>query len=121
MPEGDCKSIFEDPPETLMEFAHRKGLSTGLVTTSRITDATPAAACAHSPDRTWENDARTPKSALSKGCSDLASQLISFGDGGRIESRSWRGPHRFCPSVPDPERPGLWVRGLMTKFNFGMA
>ena len=61
---GDCKSVFEDPPETLMEFAKRKGLATGLVTNSRVTDATPAAAYAHSPDRTWENDARTPELSL---------------------------------------------------------
>ena len=103
---GDCKSVFEDPPETLMEFAHLKGLSTGLVTTSRITDATPAAAYAHSPDRTWENDARTPKSALSKGCGDLASRLISFGDGGGIDLVLGGGRTSFLPKdVPDPERP----------------
>jgi len=105
---GDCKSVFEDPPETLMEFAKRKGLSTGLVTNSRITDATPAAAYAHSPDRTWENDARTPESALAKGCGDLASQLIAFSEGEGIDLVLGGGRANFLPeSESDPERPEI--------------
>ena len=104
---GDCKSVFEDPPETLMEFAHRKR------TFNRISDYVQNYGCytcccmhAHSPDRTWENDARTPKSALSKGCGDLASQLISFGDGGGIDLVLGGGRTQFLPKdVPDPERP----------------
>lgn len=39
------------PVKTVLEMAKEKGLSTGLVTTSGITDATPAAFSAHSASR----------------------------------------------------------------------
>ena len=78
---GDCKSVFEDPPRTLFEYASEAGFSTGVVTTSRVTDATAAATYGHSPDRMWENDSKTPNSALKQGCGDLASQMIDFGEG----------------------------------------
>ena len=39
------------PRETVLELAHDRGLSTGLVTTARVTDATPAAFSAHTPSR----------------------------------------------------------------------
>lgn len=42
------------PTKTLLEYAEERGLLTGVITTQSITDATPAAAYAHSNDRkTW--------------------------------------------------------------------
>jgi len=40
---------------TLLEGAERQGMATGLVVTSRLTHATPAAFSAHVPDRSQEN------------------------------------------------------------------
>ncbi len=40
------------PRETLLEIAHRQDWGTGLITTTTITDATPAAFAAHVPSRT---------------------------------------------------------------------
>ena len=42
------------PCKTLLEFAKEKGMATGLVTTSGITDATPASFAAHVPHRSDE-------------------------------------------------------------------
>ncbi len=42
------------PRETVLEVAHRSGFRTGLVTTTRITHATPAAFAAHVPHRDQE-------------------------------------------------------------------
>ncbi|MEK6717550.1 MAG: alkaline phosphatase [candidate division NC10 bacterium] len=42
------------PCQTVLELAKAKGMSTGLVTTSGITDATPAAFAAHVPHRSDE-------------------------------------------------------------------
>ena len=42
--------------KTLLEMAEQKGKSTGVVSTARLTHATPAACYAHSPDRGWESD-----------------------------------------------------------------
>ena len=50
---------------TLLEGAERRGMSTGLVVTSRLTHATPAVFSAHVPDRSQEN--RIARQQLSKG------------------------------------------------------
>ncbi|HEU4851161.1 MAG TPA: alkaline phosphatase [Telluria sp.] len=44
------------PATTLLELAKRNGKGTGVVTTTRITDATPAATYAHACHRKLEND-----------------------------------------------------------------
>ncbi|MCG8567041.1 MAG: alkaline phosphatase [Desulfobacterales bacterium] len=41
---------------TLMEAAEAKGMATGLITTTRLTHATPAAFAAHAPSRDMENE-----------------------------------------------------------------
>ena len=45
-----------------------------MVTTARITHATPAAAYASSVDRDWEADSDIPES--DKDCKDIARQLV---------------------------------------------
>ena len=57
----------------------------GVVTSARITHATPAAAYAHTPDRTWETDLDAPQ--VDQGCKDIARQLIE--DNPDIAVRSW--------------------------------
>jgi alkaline phosphatase len=42
------------PLKNVLELAQEKGLATGLVTTGRITDATPAAFSTHVPSRVYE-------------------------------------------------------------------
>jgi alkaline phosphatase len=44
------------PVPTLLEMAKQRGLGVGVVTTTRITDATPAATYAHACHRKLEND-----------------------------------------------------------------
>lgn len=44
------------PVATVLEVAEAKGMATGLVSTSRITHATPAAFSAHVPSRAMENE-----------------------------------------------------------------
>ena len=44
------------PVRTLLEDAHRAGKATGLVTTSQVTDATPAAYGAHVSDRAQQSE-----------------------------------------------------------------
>ncbi|XP_064611065.1 alkaline phosphatase-like [Liolophura sinensis] len=62
--------------DSIVQWSIAEGKSTGLVTTTRVTHATPAAAYAHSPDRTWEGDRRTMQTSRSQGCTDIAFQLI---------------------------------------------
>jgi len=44
------------PVETILEMAEKRGLSTGLVSTSSITHATPASFIAHTPNRSKYSD-----------------------------------------------------------------
>lgn len=88
---GDCSSIAERDKAlpTLLDIAKYKGKSTGVVTTARITHATPAATYAHSVDRNWESDDAMPQVAKELGCIDIASQLIA---GNKYSNSSLNGP-----------------------------
>jgi alkaline phosphatase len=81
---NDCADSLRKPLLTWLELADSAGLATGIVSTARLTHATPAAMYAHSPDRNWENDTDLPATAVSEGCKDIAQQLLSasrFGHG----------------------------------------
>lgn len=69
---GDCAAVSSNKVTSLAETAKQAGRATGVVTTTRITHATPAAAYAHSADRDWE--ASVP--AECKGQKDIAAQLL---------------------------------------------
>ena len=43
--------------KSILMLADEAGMSTGLVTTTRVTHASPSSLYAHSPNRDWENDA----------------------------------------------------------------
>ena len=80
---GDCAGYMATPDATLLtalELAEVAGKATGIVSTARLTHATPAAAYANSPDRNWEADSDMPAEAIESGCSDIAKQLIEFED-----------------------------------------
>lgn len=75
---GNCKSSKGNEVATLLEMAEIKGLSTGIVTTARITHATPAALYAKSANRNWEDNSDIPEDEIAAGCEDIASQLVNF-------------------------------------------
>ncbi|HEX7952955.1 MAG TPA: alkaline phosphatase, partial [Burkholderiales bacterium] len=52
---GDFRAVAANTMKTILERAAERGMATGVVTTTRITHATPAACYAHSPDRDWES------------------------------------------------------------------
>ena len=101
----DCAGALAAPVLTLWEMAAAQGLATGVVTTTRVTHATPGATFAHSADRNWENDADLPEAAKAAGCVDIARQMIEtrFGTGPDVLMGGGRG--NFMPvSQRDPER-----------------
>ncbi|MDP5213650.1 alkaline phosphatase [Pseudoalteromonas tunicata] len=75
---GDCSTVVGNELVTALELAEVKGLSTGLISTARITHATPGATYAKSADRNWEDVSDMPAAAVSAGCEDIASQLVNF-------------------------------------------
>lgn len=77
---GDCSTAGDDNVlMTSLELAEIAGLSTGIVTTARLTHATPGANYAKSPDRNYEDDSDIPADSNCAGVQeDIASQLVSF-------------------------------------------
>ena len=53
---GDCSTKAGNELQTFLELAETKGMSTGVVSTARLTHATPAANYAHSMERDFEDD-----------------------------------------------------------------
>lgn len=74
---GDCASGLANPLPLLGEEVKQRGLALGIVSTARITHATPASVYARSADRGWEADAAIPEDQRGKGCDDIATQLIN--------------------------------------------
>lgn len=75
---GDCTSGH--PGNALMtslELAEIAGLATGIVSTARVTHATPAANYAKAVSRQFEDDSALPPEGC-EGVEDIASQLVSF-------------------------------------------
>ena len=104
---GDCASMQGNEVTLLFELAEQAGMSTGNVSTARITHATPAATYAHSPDRDWEDDGALPDEAKQQGCTDIASQLVNFPFGDGMEVALGGGRRHFMPdTMADPENEG---------------
>lgn len=75
---GECTSVAGNEMVTALELAEIAGKATGIISTARITHATPAAAYAKSAERNWEDISDMPADAIVAGCEDIASQLINF-------------------------------------------
>ncbi|CAA0091954.1 Alkaline phosphatase [Zhongshania aliphaticivorans] len=75
---GDCSTAAGNELVTALELAEIAGKSTGIISTARITHATPAATYAKSADRNWEDDGDMSAAAIAAGCEDIASQLVNF-------------------------------------------
>jgi len=96
-PRGVCENMHKDAPTPLAVYAERLGMSTGIVSTARLTHATPAAVYAYSPDRNWETDINLPEEAKTNSCADIASQILSPLDGNGLEVALGGGQANFLP------------------------
>ncbi|HET9228815.1 MAG TPA: alkaline phosphatase [Thermoanaerobaculia bacterium] len=63
---------------TILEQAEERGMWTGVVSTARLTHATPGACYSHSPNRDWESDADLSPEAAEVDYPDIARQLLDF-------------------------------------------
>lgn len=81
----DCEASLKAGAqlESFLKWAQVAGKSTGFVTTTRVTHATPSALYAHTPNRKWECEATMPTEASE--CKDIAHQLINDSPGRNIE------------------------------------
>lgn len=101
---GDDKTVKGNETKTLLEMAEEKGMATGVVTTARLTHATPAACYAHSAHRDWETDANLTNEARQNNFPDIARQLIEFPYGDGLEVALGGGRTKFISNqANDPE------------------
>ena len=107
---GNYRTVEGNKAKTLLEYAEESGRSTGVVSTARITHATPGACYAHTADRDWESDAdikTRKKDAYDAKFPDIARQLIEFPYGDGLEVVLGGGRSKFLPKeTADPEYPG---------------
>jgi len=110
-----CEQAMTAPLTSLAEIASERGLATGVVTTARITHATPATMYAHSPERNWEHDGEMLIEALAAGCRDIASQLVESSAAGGLDVAMGGGRRAFYGSngngrraSPDDDLPAAW-------------
>lgn len=83
--DGPASLLEENHVTSIMQWAQWAGKATGIVTTTRVTHASPAGAFAHTSHRDWESDADMISMANGKtditGCEDIARQLITRSPG----------------------------------------
>ncbi len=105
---GDCAASKGHELVSALELAAAAGQSTGIVTTARVTHATPAATYGHLPHRNWEADSDIPKREHGANCADFARQLIEFPLAGGPTVVLGGGRSGFLPSTrSDPEYAGV--------------
>lgn len=93
---------------SILTLAEEAGMSTGIVTTARVSHATPASAYAYSADRNWESDKDLKDKVLDDGtkCQDIAKQLVDFPHGNGMEVVFGGGRRKFLhQNQSDPEYP----------------
>lgn len=104
---NDCAAALKHPTLTLWQLAAASGMGTGLVSTTRLTHATPGATFAHSANRNWENDTQVPEDARAQGCIDIARQMMETRHGTGAEVMLGGGRAHFMRADQrDPEYPG---------------
>lgn len=94
-PQKVCEGAAEARLTPTAEYAERAGMSTGVVTTTSLTHATPAAVYASAPSRNWQNDSDIPEGAES--CPDIASQITGLLGGDGLDVALGGGRRNFQP------------------------
>lgn len=100
---GNCGTQAGNTADSLFEMAERNGLATGVISTARLTHATPASTYAKSVSRDWEDDMSFDAGGTGD-CPDIAKQLIDWpvGDGFEIAMGGGR-RHFLTDETFDPE------------------
>ncbi|XP_075056500.1 intestinal-type alkaline phosphatase 1-like [Mixophyes fleayi] len=100
---GVCTSANGNEVNSILHRAKLAGKSVGIVTTTRVQHASPAASYAHIANRDWYSDNEMTTNMINSGCKDIAYQLVHNTDidvilgGGRA--------YMNAKGTPDPEYP----------------
>lgn len=101
---GNCEQAKAARLLNLWELAATAGMATGVVTTTPVTDATPASTYSHSGERNWESDHDMTGAATTVDCVDSARQLIEQASEHGLDVVMGGGRKNFLPvGTRDPE------------------
>uniref|UniRef100_A0A6A7GAM1 Alkaline phosphatase n=1 Tax=Hirondellea gigas TaxID=1518452 RepID=A0A6A7GAM1_9CRUS len=104
---GDCQAmnVPEYRTQSLSKDFQDENKSAGIVTMSRVTDASPAGTYGHTADRNWESDSDINDDGEdTELCDDLAEQLVLNEPGSKFKVILGGGRQKFLPEgVDDPE------------------
>ncbi|KAK0175237.1 hypothetical protein PV327_009003 [Microctonus hyperodae] len=104
---GDCKSQNnkKNHVDSILKLAQDKNKSIGIVTTTRVTHASPAGGYAHIANRHWESDKDIISDDIdSNECMDIAKQLITQYPGNEFKVILGGGRKKFLPDdIKDEE------------------
>lgn len=97
---GDCSTVEAGSVPSILDIMSDAGKATGIVSTARLTHATPASGYAHAADRDFEDDSKLPE-----GCEipDIASQLITAIESGKVDLAMGGGRRHFIPAELEDE------------------
>jgi alkaline phosphatase len=118
---GVCKDALAHPLPLLGEEVKRRGLALGIVTTTRLTHATPASVVTRSADRDWEADSTIPADQQGGGCKDIALQFaegdfdVALGGGTAMFYGNQMGGRRSDPAADLPARWAARSDGVVVK------
>ncbi len=89
---GDCSQVAGASVANAAEIFSDMGKAVGVISTARLTHATPASAYAHSADRNFEDNSKLPE-----GCDvpDIATQLIDAMKSGMVDIALGGGRRHF--------------------------
>lgn len=107
----DCDLLHNNSVTSILAWGIEAGKAAGIVTTTRVTHATPAGTYAHTQNRNWEE--KLPSDIFFKGrCKDIASQLIEDYPGNRFNVIMGGGRGMMTPNTQfDPK--GLKQHGRL--------
>ncbi len=100
----DCATEAGNELTTLAEMLAAEGKSVGVVSTARITHATPAAVYAKTASRDWEDSAELPAACTESR--DIAVQLFDQMQAGVIDLAMGGGRRHFAPVGVNTEEGG---------------
>lgn len=91
---GDCRAVARARVDSIAEVLSAQGKVVGVVSTARLTHATPASVYAHAADRNFEDDSKLPE-----GCTtpDIATQLVTAFENGTVSVAMGGGRRHFLP------------------------
>ncbi|VVD00298.1 unnamed protein product [Leptidea sinapis] len=100
----DCRSSLEPRSrlESVAAWALADGRDAGIVTTTRVTHASPAGAFARTADRDWESDAAVLAASVSPDvCPDIAYQLVHSHPGNQFKEVEENSYHKMLSTKKD--------------------